>query len=984
MFFVITKIIKIGVDGEEVKSVVKPEILKSEQYAIITEVNENESKSKLSESSVGSVEVESVTNTAVQPTLPSHIPKRFYPGDVVVQKVDAIVSSKEWQPFFGTVLKPAPGSEMSKNPDKGSSGEFHVHWDYSNRIATAKASEVALVDRILLRGQRVQNAKGQIGTVVDYSVSATVQINGTNYIVERVPLQRLRPISPFVRGQEVLHNGWVGVVTCIKRNVWFRMDGGSIFSVEATEKDGFTRADPFWGLGVACPGMRTRLPTTALKTAKWITSPHRFFSKWLPLHYFYGWAYSTIIRTDVLQLEVKWLQPSDMTNAASQAVPMPNPIVNQDQLKQILVIGTPSTETVGINSVRKLRVWSKDEISNYDVWIAEFRKKFLDGDDASTYTTIKPNADSQMKNLDGVTEKLPAVKIPLISPTIDDGEFPMGLVVSPTDKDGARGEKYGIVMESNDLAKSRSRKVNVRWIVNGNDDGIFEESVFNIRPHKAYSLYQRGAIVFPRDPSTSEFPSGVVIDVNINHGKMVIIRSSNGVQDEVFPHEVLALHKRCHWSFFTRSWIIDDLVPPPYQLEMEYDPIKKLVDVSEQKLNVLDIGNNNVEDPSNFATLWDEPSFELLGFAPETHRYYNSKSKSFGKGFAQKVEKELESLRDKFNVPEGIWIRCYENRLDLLSVLMVGPTKSPYEDGLFLFDVQLQADFPASRPAVHYVSYTLEVHPFLSFDGNVCVSAIPWDLPEGAEAPSSYIALFLHKLQAIIFTPTPFFSTIQKKPEESPERTLIKSRLYNQGVLIRVLDSSWNMLQKPHAPWERNIRNHFASIVPEKLFAIEKLLNLPNTAEATEGDEDIPDYPLLPVPEGFSIAAQSRIEMFKKLISGSHNLPTVQIVSLTDTTADTESHVVKEVGVEGSRCLTPIAEITEPSSTSTFGGKHSAISVHSDDAAEQPPSLDSLKNVKQGTNNNKNKKMVVVTTASSGELESEPDHEHLELKASVK
>ncbi|ODM87356.1 Leucine--tRNA ligase [Orchesella cincta] len=89
------------------------------------------------------------------------------------------------------------------------------------------------------------------------------------------------------------------------------------------------------------------------------------------------------------------------------------------------------------------------------------QKEVFRWDDASTYTTIKPNADSQMKNLiktgeetpvkvllrhntltvhweDGVTEKLPAVKIPLISPTIDDGEFPMGLVVSPTDKDGAR------------------------------------------------------------------------------------------------------------------------------------------------------------------------------------------------------------------------------------------------------------------------------------------------------------------------------------------------------------------------------------------------------------------------------------------------------------------------------------------------------------------------------------------------------------------
>ncbi|CAL8122747.1 unnamed protein product [Orchesella dallaii] len=579
--------------------------------------------------------------------------------------------------------------------------------------------------------------------------------------------------------------------------------------------------------------------------------------------------------------------------------------------------------------------------------------------------------------LNGVVEKIPAVKLPLIAPTIDDGEFPMGLVIAPTEKDGSRGEKYGVVMESNDLAKIRSRKVNVRWIVNGNDDGVLEESVFDIRPHKVYSLYHRGTIVFPRNPSTSEFPSGVVTDVNVSHGKMVIIRSSDGAQDEVFPHEVQALERRAHWSFFTRSWIVDDLVVPPYQLELEYDPATKLVDVGEQKLNVLDIDNNNVDDPSSFATLWDEPSFELLGFAPVTHRYYNSTSKVFGKGFLQTVEKELESLKDKFNVPEGIWIRCYENRLDLLSVLMIGPTKTPYEDGIFLFDVQLQADFPASRPAVHYVSYTLEVHPLLSFDGNVCVSAIPWDFPEGSETPTSYIALFLSRLQALIFTPTPFFCSVKKKPEEDPVRSHIKARLYNQGVLIRVLDSAWNMLQNPHAPWERNIRNHFASIVPEKLFAIEKLLNLCNE-EAAE-DEDIPEYPVLPIPDGFKVAAQRRIEMFKKLINETQNLPTVQIMSLTDTTADSESHAValNEATMDATRCLTPIAEITEPSSTSTFGGKHSTLTVHSDDP-EHPPSLDSLKNVKQVLSNN-NKKMV--TTASS-EVESEQENEKLDLKAS--
>lgn len=82
---------------------------------------------------------------------------------------------------------------------------------------------------------------------------------------------------------------------------------------------------------------------------------------------------------------------------------------------------------------------------------------------------------------------------------------------------------------------------------------------------------------------------------------------------------------------------------------------------------------------------------------------------------------------------------------------MVGPQKTPYEDGLYLFDLQLPTDFPTSRPSVHYVSYTLEIHPMLSFDGNVCVSAIPWEQfsNEDEETPSSYISLFVQRLQGI-------------------------------------------------------------------------------------------------------------------------------------------------------------------------------------------------------------------------------------------
>ena len=145
---------------------------------------------------------------------------------------------------------------------------------------------------------------------------------------------------------------------------------------------------------------------------------------------------------------------------------------------------------------------------------------------------------------------------------------------------------------------------------------------------------------------------------------MVVKTASNNNQHELYPHQVTALATRCHWSFFAREWIIDQMVPPTYQLQLEYNPLKRVVDANEINWDVLSKDTNNPQsDDSGTPTIWDEAQFELLGFAPESHRYYNSsKSEKFGQEFARVIEKEIEVMKEK-GVPEGIWIRSYENRL---------------------------------------------------------------------------------------------------------------------------------------------------------------------------------------------------------------------------------------------------------------------------------------------------------------------------------
>lgn len=80
--------------------------------------------------------------------------------------------------------------------------------------------------------------------------------------------------------------------------------------------------------------------------------------------------------------------------------------------------------------------------------------------------------------------------------------------------------------------------------------------------------------------------------------------------------------------------------------------------------------------------------------------------------------KEYKLLKE--SLPANVWVRSYNDRIDLLSVMIRGPAKTPYADGLFLFDIQLSVDYPRSPPLVHYISYSSErLNPNLYVEGNM-------------------------------------------------------------------------------------------------------------------------------------------------------------------------------------------------------------------------------------------------------------------------
>lgn len=54
------------------------------------------------------------------------------------------------------------------------------------------------------------------------------------------------------------------------------------------------------------------------------------------------------------------------------------------------------------------------------------------------------------------------------------------------------------------------------------------------------------------------------------------------------------------------------------------------------------------------------------------------------------------------DLPEGIYVRHGESRLDVLKVMIIGPAGTPYEHGLFEFDMFCDSEFPQKPPKMFF------------------------------------------------------------------------------------------------------------------------------------------------------------------------------------------------------------------------------------------------------------------------------------------
>ncbi|KXG33110.1 hypothetical protein SORBI_3003G255700 [Sorghum bicolor] len=180
------------------------------------------------------------------------------------------------------------------------------------------------------------------------------------------------------------------------------------------------------------------------------------------------------------------------------------------------------------------------------------------------------------------------------------------------------------------------------------------------------------------------------------------------------------------------------------------------------------------------------------------------------KAWVKRIQHEWKVLEK--DLPETIYVRVYEDRMDLLRAVIVGPAGTPYHDGLFFFDVYFPSRYPSKPPLVNYRSGGLRLNPNLYECGKVCLSLLNTWSGTGCEMwnPSNSTMLqVLVSIQALVLNSKPYFNEPGYAMHANTSQGEKQSMAYNEETFLLSCRTMQYSLRNPPKHFEDFIIGHF-------------------------------------------------------------------------------------------------------------------------------------------------------------------------------
>jgi ubiquitin-protein ligase len=163
------------------------------------------------------------------------------------------------------------------------------------------------------------------------------------------------------------------------------------------------------------------------------------------------------------------------------------------------------------------------------------------------------------------------------------------------------------------------------------------------------------------------------------------------------------------------------------------------------------------------------------------------------------------------HVASSCFVRVDSSRLDVMSVLITGPDRTPYAGGCFIFDIRIPANFPSSPPSIELVNKpTAVIHPNINSLGAVCMNLLQTGRDSEWSEHSSSILQILITIQALIFVPEPVFATPAQANRANTPEGAAESKRFNQNTQRLITQAAiLQPLRQPCRGFAEVINQHF-------------------------------------------------------------------------------------------------------------------------------------------------------------------------------
>ncbi|KAL7123747.1 hypothetical protein ABFS83_14G003500 [Erythranthe nasuta] len=257
---------------------------------------------------------------------------------------------------------------------------------------------------------------------------------------------------------------------------------------------------------------------------------------------------------------------------------------------------------------------------------------------------------------------------------------------------------------------------------------------------------------------------------------------------------------------------------------------------------------NNMFQFDNFGSIQAEPT---------DHYYLNSNNSDTAKKCLNKhntlstIMKEWKILSK--NLPDSIYVRVYESRIDLLRAAILGPAGTPYHDGIFFFDILLPYDYPKQPPTVYYHSHGYHINPNLYKTGYVCLSLINTWSGEKNEmwTKKSTLLQILVSIQGLVLNDRPYFNEpgFGDLRNSTDSEWINRSIRYNEESFLLSCKTMLHVIRNPPQNFEGLVVGHFRDRAASILAAIKDyqegralIGQFPNTNEGESSFEVSPKF----------------------------------------------------------------------------------------------------------------------------------------------